>query len=114
MLQKEKYLAGTCPPAMRWHVTLDQALLVPQREKGRQVVLAAEPGHFWVTRGAVLVPQAFCDPECRVSLSNIMDVGVGIGTIVAEDLTSAPGGEDDYFFHWEEVAQGGDPPSFSS
>lgn len=46
---------------MRWHITLDQALLVPQCEKVRQVAmaLAAEPGHFWETGGAVLVPHAF-------------------------------------------------------
>jgi len=60
------------------------------------MALAAEPGHFWVTGSAVLVPQDFWDPECRVSLSSIMYVGKGIGTIVAGDLTSAPGGEGGY------------------
>lgn len=38
---------------------------------------------------------------------------MGIGTIMVGDLTSAPGEENDYFLCWEEVSQGGHPPSFS-
>lgn len=105
---------GTCPPAMRWHLTLNQALFVPHCEKGRQVAmaLAAEPGHFWETGGAVLVPKVF-GIQNAVSLSNIMDVGMQLGTILVGDLNPAPRGKDDYFLRWEEVSQEEVSPSFS-
>lgn len=77
------------------------------------MALVEEPGPFWVNGGAVLIPQDFGDPECTVSVSGIMDVGKGVGISMVGDLTSAPRGEDDCFLCWEQVSQGGDPPSYS-